>query len=180
MTRDHGSKQPFRRTYTKTRLREIPANQDVGIGRQTANGREKSWHLLTDDWVPLCPRATGSDLAMIAAYGALADPKICRMCWTTFSHELMPHDWEEQDCGYETPCWVWTRGAGGLGLEYGWRHSPVHRQAYESAYGPIPAGFVIHHRCETKRCVRPDHLEAMSRADHARLHFAGRRWGRHA
>lgn len=34
----------------------------------------------------------------------------------------------------------------------------AHRQAYEYAFGPIPDGLVIAHRCDNPPCVRPDHL----------------------
>lgn len=46
----------------------------------------------------------------------------------------------------------------------------AHRVFYILYNGPIPDGFAIHHTCEDKRCVNPDHLTAVSGADHARLH----------
>jgi hypothetical protein len=62
-------------------------------------------------------------------------------------------------------CWVWTRGLSGGGYGHCWDNgSPVlaHRYSFERAYGPIPNGLHIDHLCRNRRCVRPDHLEAVS------------------
>jgi hypothetical protein len=34
----------------------------------------------------------------------------------------------------------------------------AHRVAYEGAFGPIPDGLNVLHRCDVRHCVRPDHL----------------------
>jgi hypothetical protein len=38
----------------------------------------------------------------------------------------------------------------------------AHRVAYELAYGRIPAGLVVDHLCRVRRCVNPEHMEAVS------------------
>lgn len=34
----------------------------------------------------------------------------------------------------------------------------AHRAAYTAAYGPIPSGMHVLHRCDTKACIEPTHL----------------------
>lgn len=68
-------------------------------------------------------------------------------------------------------CWLWQGGK--LGRTYAklWvtpeRRMFVHRYSYELAYGPIPAGLHVCHRCDTPACVRPDHLFLGSDRDNA-------------
>lgn len=51
----------------------------------------------------------------------------------------------------------------------------VHRWVYEILVGPIPGDHVLHHTCETKRCVNPAHLEPLTPSEHAAVHAALRR-----
>lgn len=61
-------------------------------------------------------------------------------------------------------CWIWTAavnqpGAYGYGVIWdGKRPSLAHRVSWEMAHGPIAPGLEVCHRCDTPRCVRPDHL----------------------
>lgn len=68
-------------------------------------------------------------------------------------------------------CWLWTLGTDGQG--YGCatvdgRQDRAHRHAYRLAIGPIPDGLVIDHLCRVTLCLRPDHLEAVTRAENVR------------
>ena len=66
-------------------------------------------------------------------------------------------------------CWIWLRsrnpaGYGKFGASgSGW--ILAHRWAYEQANGPIPDGITLDHLCRTRACVRPDHLEPVTRAE---------------
>ena len=73
--------------------------------------------------------------------------------------------YEEQDRGYDTPCWVWTGGTNtqGYGIaNFAGRKHLAHRVMYEREVGPIPEGLEIDHLCSVHGCVRPDHLEAVT------------------
>lgn len=69
-------------------------------------------------------------------------------------------------------CWLWQRAKSSSG--YGvfgvaWGHSMcAHRFAYEQAVGPIPDGLEIDHLCSNRLCVRPDHLEPVTREENIR------------
>ena len=65
-------------------------------------------------------------------------------------------------------CWVW------LGTKKGYasllvdgRPVKVYRFSYELHYGPIETGLVIDHLCRVPQCVRPTHLEPVTRQENA-------------
>jgi hypothetical protein len=60
-----------------------------------------------------------------------------------------------------------------MGYKYiGGRYA--HRVIYERHIGPIPKGWVVHHRDEDKTNNDPSNLVAMPRGEHQRLHSTGR------
>lgn len=68
-------------------------------------------------------------------------------------------------------CWEWTgnrdpNGYGRIGI--GQTPVLVHRLSWELAYGPLPEGACVLHRCDNPPCVRPDHLFLGDRADNMR------------
>ncbi len=58
-------------------------------------------------------------------------------------------------------CWAWVGRVGGNG--YGrtcinGKWIPAHRVSYELAYGSIPSGLLVCHKCDNPLCVRPEHF----------------------
>ena len=65
-------------------------------------------------------------------------------------------------------CWQWLAarnayGYGVIGIPGTHRTQLVHRLAYETWVGPIPDGLDLDHLCRNRACVRPEHLEPVTR-----------------
>lgn len=75
--------------------------------------------------------------------------------------------------GYASACWIWKRYVKPAG--YGeWkpfkgqvRSSVAHRAVFEMANGLVPKGLDLDHLCRMRCCVRPDHLEPVTRKENA-------------
>lgn len=73
-------------------------------------------------------------------------------------------------------CWEWTgalvRGYGRVNVQSLPSRRKVtalaHRVSYELLVGLIPDGLHLDHLCRNTRCVRPDHLEAVSQQENNR------------
>jgi hypothetical protein len=75
-------------------------------------------------------------------------------------------------CQHLGPCWVWTAGTfkqgyGQIGRRINGKAVPAyaHRLSWEFAYGAIPDGLGVLHKCDVPRCVRPEHLFLGTRAE---------------
>lgn len=72
-------------------------------------------------------------------------------------------------------CWVWLRQKNpitGYGTSsYKGKNMGAHRVSYILFYDQIPNGLVIHHKCENKICVNPEHLVAITQSEN--LSIAG-------
>lgn len=66
-----------------------------------------------------------------------------------------------------TGCWLWTgyvnqSGYGMATMRRPKRSVLVHRLSYETFVGPIMEWLQIDHRCRTRICINPDHLEPVT------------------
>jgi hypothetical protein len=79
---------------------------------------------------------------------------------------LIDRFWEKVDRTGD--CWVWTAatvrdGYGCIGDGAPSRRVlDAHRLAYQWLKGPIPEGLELDHLCRNRRCVNPDHMEAVT------------------
>jgi len=86
-----------------------------------------------------------------------------------FAAKTVEGSWPGHSFDRSDRCRLWTGSttADGYGkLSIDGRDEYAHRFAWESAHGPIPEGFDVHHRCRTRRCVNSSHLELLPHAEH--------------
>ncbi len=83
--------------------------------------------------------------------------------------------WQEEDWGYETPCWIWQGSVDPNG--YALVSYPQtgqwlgHRSTYEQHRRQLDSDEHLHHECRVRSCVNPDHLTPMpTPADHGLAH----------
>ena len=70
-------------------------------------------------------------------------------------------------------CWIWTGNIRSYRYGVFWLNGKrvvAHRLMHEWLVGPIPDKYSVHHICENKLCVNPEHLRAMSESEHYHVH----------
>lgn len=85
---------------------------------------------------------------------------------------LSGKDYEPEDRGHDTPCWVWRLGRDRNG--YGQSRTDdgrtimAHRKVYQRERGTLSDRVHLDHLCRVPECVNPDHLEPVSAAVNVR------------
>lgn len=74
------------------------------------------------------------------------------------------------DIDEETGCWNWVKGLcnGYARISVNGRTVHAYRWIYEWIHGPVAPGLVVDHICNNRRCVNPDHLQAISYSENYR------------
>ena len=75
-----------------------------------------------------------------------------------------------------TQCWEWASAVTVNGYGMFWfNRAPeyAHRLSYENKHEKIPKGLVINHLCRNRKCVNPDHLEAVTQQENCRKGLTG-------
>jgi hypothetical protein len=100
----------------------------------------------------------------------------CRLAWHEGTWES--RFWSRIQCDIQTRCWNWTGAinTNGYGVMWSGRAEArlAHVLSHERLVGPIPPRFQVDHLCANRRCVSPEHIEAVTQQvnlqrQHARL-----------
>ncbi len=83
-----------------------------------------------------------------------------------------------------TPCWLWTKGCCNKDYGHFYVYDPeakgakgrkgksvevrAHIASYALANGPIAEDMTIDHKCRNTKCIRPSHLEEVTRVENTR------------
>lgn len=83
----------------------------------------------------------------------------------------------------DTPCHLSTYSTASHGYaQVGWNEGQqrclklCHVVIWTAANGPVPKGITVDHQCHTKRCIRLDHLRALTNQDNAMRNRPGMDW----
>ena len=117
-----------------------------------------------------CGEITSIALVTDARYGVKAGEP--RKYINRHSKRLSPIEYEVEDRGYITPCWIWKRGKDkdgyGLTQSESGKTTRAYKRNYEKRFGPVPSDKVLDHLCKQRDCVNELHLQVTSVAVNTR------------
>jgi hypothetical protein len=91
----------------------------------------------------------------------------------TFDTPLLKRFWDK--VRKDNYCWEWTagsRGKTGYGsLKVNKKVIDSHRVSWMIYFGSIPDGMCVCHKCDNRKCIRPDHLFLGTKGDNNRDMF---------
>jgi hypothetical protein len=96
-------------------------------------------------------------------------PDVVRGTWSRrHKHGNVVDFWDNVDKTGD--CWLWLGRMSAYG--YGvWGREAAHVASWIMANGRRPRKWEkIHHKCKVRKCVRPDHIVALSPAQHNDIH----------
>lgn len=153
-------------------MRRLPCSFNDITGQRF--GRWLVVHLHSRDPIRwLCRCDCGTERAVKAGELRTGHSRSCGCYHQEVRTRSMPIEdrlWSRVD---KTPdgCWVWLGPTNRSGYGEIGRDAPsggtvrVHRLSYQLAYGSIPDGQCVLHRCDNRPCVRPDHLWLGTQSD---------------
>jgi len=127
-------------------------------------GRKHGWRTSAMDRCAIRPRR---DLRRMERNPAMTQRRGIGTALLRLSDRLLGLSIPEPMSG----CWIWTSASGSSGyghLRVGARTLMAHRVSYETFRSTIPTGLEIDHRCNTKLCINPDHLEPVTKSENQR------------
>ena len=74
--------------------------------------------------------------------------------------------WERVD--KTDDCWLWTGNKNNYGygeVRINYKRHGTHRVSWLLAGNTIPEGYVMRHKCRSRHCVNPEHLETGTHAE---------------
>lgn len=92
-----------------------------------------------------------------------------------FERSLTPKEWE-RFCTFivvdeATGCWNFSNQRGDKHPKFGWNGwTPQAHRVSWFYYREDAVGRDLHHKCENKRCVNPDHLQPLTPKEHNKVH----------